>query len=47
MTVSDYALELNITESELLSKCKERNIDTIKGYYYPTKKNNMVKDFYQ
>ena len=31
---------------ELVKKCKERNIDIIKGYYYPTKKNKMVKDFY-
>ncbi|MCQ2523338.1 MAG: HAD-IIIC family phosphatase [Lachnospiraceae bacterium] len=31
----------------LVKKCAEQNIDTIRGYYYPTAKNAMVKDFYQ
>ncbi len=30
----------------LVKKAKERNIKTIYGYYYPTLKNKMVKDFY-
>ena len=30
----------------LIEKCKEQGIDTIYGYYYPTAKNAMVKDFY-
>lgn len=31
---------------ELVKKAKEKNIEKIKGFYYPTAKNNMVKDFY-
>lgn len=31
---------------ELVSKARQAGIQTIKGYYYPTKKNGMVKDFY-
>lgn len=31
----------------LVKKCKEKNIKRIKGYYYPTNKNSMVKDFYK
>lgn len=31
---------------ELVKKCGERGIAKIYGYYYPTKKNSMVKDFY-
>lgn len=31
---------------ELVTKCRENEIWTIIGYYYPTKKNGMVKDFY-
>ena len=31
---------------ELVEKCRQRGIATIKGYYYPTAKNGMVKDFY-
>lgn len=31
---------------ELAAKAKERGIKTIYGYYYPTAKNKMVKDFY-
>ncbi len=29
-----------------VDKCLERGIKTIKGYYYPTSKNAMVKDFF-
>lgn len=31
---------------EFIKQCKKRGIKTIKGYYYPTAKNKMVKDFY-
>lgn len=31
----------------VISFCKNRGIKEIKGYYYPTSKNHMVKDFYQ
>ncbi len=31
----------------LTERCKEQGIHTIKGYYYPTAKNKMVKDLYQ
>ncbi len=30
----------------LVAKAKEKGIKTIYGYYYPTAKNKMVKDFY-
>ena len=30
----------------LVKKAKEAGIETIKGFYYPTMKNGMVKDFY-
>ena len=30
----------------LVEKCRERGIKTIRGYYYPTAKNKMVKDLY-
>ena len=30
----------------LSERCRERGIEEIRGYYYPTAKNNMVKDFY-
>ena len=30
----------------LVEKCKEQGIDTIYGYYYPTAKNAMVREFY-
>ena len=30
----------------LIELCKERNVKTVKGFYYPTAKNKMVKDFY-
>lgn len=32
---------------ELVKKCMERGINEIYGYYYPTVKNGMVKDFYE
>lgn len=31
---------------ELVAQAKSRNITKIKGYYYPTAKNKMVRDFY-
>jgi len=31
---------------ELMSICKEHGIKLVNGYYYPTAKNAMVKDFY-
>lgn len=31
----------------LVERCKEQNIDTIRGYYYPTAKNNMVRELYK
>ena len=31
---------------ELVHKAKEAGIKTIRGYYYPTAKNKMVRDFY-
>ena len=30
----------------LALSAQNRNVKTIYGYYYPTKKNKMVKDFY-
>jgi FkbH-like protein len=30
----------------LVAECKARGIRKIRGYYYPTAKNKMVKDFY-
>lgn len=30
----------------LADKCKKDGLTEIKGYYYPTEKNSMVKDFY-
>ena len=30
----------------LVEKCKARNIEKLVGYYYPTAKNKMVKEFY-
>ncbi len=32
---------------ELAAACLSRNIHEIRGYYYPTAKNKMVRDFYQ
>lgn len=31
---------------ELIAKCREAGVTRILGYYYPTAKNGMVKDFY-
>ena len=31
---------------ELVKRCKEKGVKKIIGHYYPTAKNNMVKDFY-
>lgn len=31
---------------ELVAQCKNRNMTQIKGYYYPTAKNAMVREFY-
>ena len=31
---------------ELVKCCQRNEINTIRGYYYPTKKNKMVSDFY-
>lgn len=31
---------------KLVQICNEKGIHTIYGYYYPTQKNNMVKEFY-
>ena len=31
----------------LVKTCKERKISIIRGHYYPTAKNAMVRDFYQ
>ncbi|MDO4219297.1 MAG: HAD-IIIC family phosphatase [Synergistaceae bacterium] len=31
----------------LVKKCKEAGLSTIHGYYYPTTKNSMVKEFYK
>lgn len=32
---------------ELVKKCEEKSLVRIFGYYYPTAKNNMVRDFYE
>lgn len=32
---------------QLVEKCTDAGIETIYGYYYPTKKNKMVKELYQ
>ena len=31
---------------ELIDCCKKRSINKVYGYYYPTKKNSMVREFY-
>ena len=38
----DYAENVD----ELVEKCQSAGITKIVGYYYPTAKNGMVKDFY-
>lgn len=30
----------------LIEECQKRDIDSVYGYYYPTAKNSMVKEFY-
>lgn len=30
----------------LVDQCTEKSVETIRGYYYPTAKNSMVRDFY-
>ena len=32
---------------ELARLCRERGVKTLRGYYYPTAKNGMVRDFYE
>ncbi|MBQ6841381.1 MAG: HAD-IIIC family phosphatase [Bacilli bacterium] len=36
----------NAMMDKLMESCRENNIDVVHGYYYPTAKNKMVKDFY-
>lgn len=31
----------------LVEKCRQQGIETINGYYYPTAKNNMVRELYK
>jgi predicted enzyme involved in methoxymalonyl-ACP biosynthesis len=31
----------------LVHACRQRGISVIRGYYYPTAKNAMVKNFYE
>lgn len=30
----------------IVKRCKERGLKRIRGYYYPTAKNGMVRDFF-
>lgn len=30
----------------LVERCREVGIETIRGYYYPTAKNNMVRELF-
>ena len=32
---------------KLVERCREQGIKTIRGYYYPTAKNNMVRELYK
>ena len=32
---------------QLVQECKSRGVTEVRGYYYPTAKNGMVKDFYK
>ena len=32
---------------EVVNRCVEKGIEVIRGYYYPTAKNAMVKNFYE
>lgn len=36
----------DVMMNELVKQAKERGVKTIRGYYYPTAKNAMVKDFF-
>lgn len=36
----------NVMMDVLIEKCRENGLTEIVGYYYPTAKNGMVKDFY-
>ena len=31
----------------LVERCRQEKVQELRGYYYPTAKNKMVKDFYQ
>ena len=31
---------------QVVSECRKRGVSELRGYYYPTKKNGMVRDFY-
>ena len=31
----------------LVERCRQEEVKELRGYYYPTAKNKMVKDFYQ
>jgi FkbH-like protein len=37
----------NALLDELVKIAANNNIKELRGYYYPTKKNNMVRDFYE
>lgn len=37
----------NAMLDELVAECKKNGISTIRGYYYPTAKNAMVREFYR
>ena len=32
---------------EVVKLCKQHSIHTVRGYYYPTQKNGMVKSLYE
>ena len=36
----------NAMMDELVSRCRAAELKTLRGYYYPTKKNGMVSEFY-
>ena len=37
----------NAMKDCLIEECQKRGINLLVGYYYPTAKNKMVKDFYK
>ncbi|MCH5193782.1 MAG: HAD-IIIC family phosphatase [Oscillospiraceae bacterium] len=48
--MSCRVLKRNMEEAmldTLVKRCQERDISKLIGYYYPTKKNGMVRDFYE